>query len=861
MSKGKPVGKKSTAMGKQQQQARGQARAPTKGTGAKSKSSGPVGFTDSNAKWLKPKQHEAQHQKRPKGFQKPLAPPPRVPKASKRSRQDYEEPSDVEDDEDDEELGPQPSDKLDSDDDEAEEGLNESESEVDEDEEEGESESDLSDEEEDLGIMDDEFAEEDAHEEEHKGTIRPNKKQQLIDDDEDGDVDDDQLEGTSEDDDDQDMSDIGEEEEDDEDSEEEELPVERHARILEAAQKKRQKAAEREAADMAKMETNIMDVDRFTLPSGQEVEAEQFAGADLEAVRRRVKEVVRVLDNFKELRDPSRARSDYMDQLKQDLATYYGYNTFMLEVFLNMFSAAEAVELMEANEVPRPITLRTNTLKTRRRELAAALINRGVNLDPIGKWSKVGLVVYESKVPIGATPEYMAGHYMLQGASSFMPCMALAPQMNETIVDMAAAPGGKTSYLAALMKNTGIIFANELNKERLKSIQGNIHRLGVTNVVVSNYDGKELPRILGKNSVDRVMLDAPCSGTGVVAKDPTVKTSKSQEDIWKCSFLQKQLLLAAIDLVDASSKTGGYVVYSTCSIMVEENENIINYALKKRNVKVVPTGLEFGREGFIRYRDFRFHPSVKLAKRFYPHAHNLDGFFVCKLKKLSNQNKKPNEEAEDSDDDEEEALAQDAGKADSEAGTSGRITNGEAGPPQGSQPGKKQKKKQGFDGADGAGAEPETPKPQKPKVPIQVTPQSSLSELKRALAEKMAKKKSHQTSEQQEDVDTQQPTGDEAGVSKRDVDPSADSLLADKQQIKGKKGPKQQAGTDKSKQPIASGKTEEARMALSNGAKLKEKIDNKGSGEEKLKGTQAKGKDKVARKASGLQTKRQKKVQ
>ncbi|KAF7440410.1 rRNA (cytosine-C5-)-methyltransferase nop2 [Pleurotus ostreatus] len=374
------------------------------------------------------------------------------------------------------------------------------------------------------------------------------------------------------------------------------------------------------------------DGEAFHLPTAEErAEEKQAGGPDVNSVQRRMRECVRVLGNFKKRAEAGRSRSEYIEQLTSDIASYYGYNDFLTEKLFHLFPVAEAIEFFEANEVPRPVTIRTNTLRTRRRDLAQALVNRGVNLEPIGKWTNVGLQVFESSVPIGATPEYLAGHYMLQAASSFLPVIALAPQPNERVLDMASAPGGKTTHIAALLQNTGIVFANDANKARTKSLTANVHRLGCKNVVVCSYDGREFPKVMG--GFDRVLLDAPCSGTGVISKDSSVKVNKSNRDFTLLAHLQKQLILCAIDSVSPESKTGGYLVYSTCSVTVDENESVVDYALRKRsNVKLVDTGLEFGKEGFTQYRGKNFHPSVKLTRRFYPHVHNMDGFYVAKFK-------------------------------------------------------------------------------------------------------------------------------------------------------------------------------------------------------------------------------------
>jgi ribosomal RNA methyltransferase Nop2 len=383
------------------------------------------------------------------------------------------------------------------------------------------------------------------------------------------------------------------------------------------------------------MQTNIAAADIPDSDDDDDAAARKATLApDLQLLRTRITETTRVLTSFKELSDPSRSRADYINSLLNDICAYYGYSRFLAEKLWRLFTPTEALAFFEANETPRPLVIRTNTLRTHRRDLAHSLINRGVTLEPVGKWSKVGLQVFESQVPLGATPEYLAGHYILQAASSFLPVMALAPQENERVLDMAAAPGGKTTHAAALMRNTGVIFANDASKVRAKGLIGNIHRLGVKNTIVCHYSALEFPKVMG--GFDRVLLDAPCSGTGVIAKDQSVKTNKTEADFLRLPHLQKQLLLAAIDSVDHASKTGGYVVYSTCSVTVEENEQVVQYALNRRpNVKLVSTGLVFGKEGFTSFMGKKFHPSLKETRRYYPHAYNVDGFFVAKFKKVA----------------------------------------------------------------------------------------------------------------------------------------------------------------------------------------------------------------------------------
>jgi len=485
---------------------------------------------------------------------------------------------------------------------------------------------------------------------ENAGWLKPKKT--LIDSDDDDDDDDDEIL-----------------DEFDDNSDDDEMEVEKQSRLLDARRVEEKEEAEEEYRHTIATNTSI-----YHLPTKEELEKDLDRVVPPSELKSHIESILEVLAEFKARREPERSRKEYVDQLGLFIAELYGYLPELVEYFLTMFSPSEALEFVDYSDKVRPMVIRTNTLKTRRKDLALALMKRGVSLDPLANWSKVGLKITESPVPVGATPEYLSGHYMLQSAASMCPVLALSPQPKERVLDMSAAPGGKTSYIAQLMRNTGVVFANDLRADRQKATVANMHRLGVKNVITCMHDGRKLSKLFKNFKFDRILLDAPCSGLGVISRDPSVKVQRTIADVKKTAHLQKELLLAAIDVLNHKSKTGGVMVYSTCSISVFENEEVVNYALEKRDIKIVETELDFGTPAFTRYQQKRFHPSLSKTRRFYPHVHNMDGFYVAKIQKLSDKKKGESEPkpSQNEKDDENKIVAKESSDIKKQKKTNGK---------------------------------------------------------------------------------------------------------------------------------------------------------------------------------------------
>lgn len=306
----------------------------------------------------------------------------------------------------------------------------------------------------------------------------------------------------------------------------------------------------------------------------------------------------------------------------RELARKYGYEDYMISRFEQFVPDLE--KFLASMETPPPVYIRVNTLKIGPNALVQRLKDKGFSI----KDAELPdcLEVTAEPYSIGASAEHLLGYFYIQDKSSMVPPLALAPVAGDTVIDMAASPGGKTTHIAQLMNNEGLIAAIEKEPSRMPALRANLGRCGIRNVALFEMDAAEVGRL--DIRADKILLDAPCTGEGVIAKDRTRKKSRELADIAYCAGQQHELIDAAIAVL----KPGGTLVYSTCSFAPEENEAVVDYAVRKHGMKVEP--IPFGSPALTAFGSRRFSPEVANARRMFPHVHRTTGFFVARLRNV-----------------------------------------------------------------------------------------------------------------------------------------------------------------------------------------------------------------------------------
>lgn len=311
-------------------------------------------------------------------------------------------------------------------------------------------------------------------------------------------------------------------------------------------------------------------------------------------------------------------------QLNQKLPTEF-LNRIQME-----HDQVKAEKIMNGMMADRPVTLRVNTLKTDVRTAMKALQADNIKFDRV-LWNNEALVLKTTKEnDLVNHPLYMEGSIYLQSLSSMIPPLVLDPKPGAKVLDLTAAPGSKSTQMAALMQNRGLILANEINEIRAERLKYNIEKQGVSIATVRHGDGKRLEENYGEY-FDYVLLDAPCSGEGLFQlKDPKTYRFWSLKKVREFAVEQKKLLRTAIWAL----KPGGSLVYSTCTLSREENEDVLDWALTKYendlNVESISLQIPGGEPGLAKENSSNSNNRNYL--RIYPST-LMEGFFVAKLRK------------------------------------------------------------------------------------------------------------------------------------------------------------------------------------------------------------------------------------
>jgi len=304
------------------------------------------------------------------------------------------------------------------------------------------------------------------------------------------------------------------------------------------------------------------------------------------------------------------------------LSVRYSYPEWMVERWLSRFGEEETERLLAAGNEKPPLVVRVNTLRVTRDQLLLYLRSEIPEAEAC-RYSPEGIVLRGFRGRITDLRAFRVGWLQVQDEASQLVSYLVSPRPGERVLDACAGVGGKTTHLAQLMRNTGRIYAYDLYDWRLERLRENAARLGVNNVETATGDVLRSVRSLGGNFFDRILVDAPCTGTGVIRRHPDIKWARRPEDLVEVPKKQLALLAGLVEVL----KPGGVLVYATCSLEPEENEEVVAQFLSSHSEfeiedprKVLPEPARdlVDENGFLHT---------------YPHRHGLDGFFGVRLRK------------------------------------------------------------------------------------------------------------------------------------------------------------------------------------------------------------------------------------
>ena len=282
------------------------------------------------------------------------------------------------------------------------------------------------------------------------------------------------------------------------------------------------------------------------------------------------------------------------------------------------YSDEEYQKIVNGYNSNRPVTIRINTIKTTKENVLKELETNSISYEEVSWYSNALILKNTTEEVIRELNIYKEGHIYLQSLSSQLPPLFLEPKENDQILDMTAAPGGKTTEIAALADNKVMITATEKNKQRYERLKYNLEKQGVKRATVIQKDARYLDDFF---SFDKILLDAPCSGSGTLTENSM--NNFSMELLERINVTQEELLTKALKLI----KKDGYIIYSTCSILKDENEKLLQKFIDKKQIEIIPLDLSH-------YNNL---PTLKTTIEgtlcLYPDE-LYEGFFIAKIRKV-----------------------------------------------------------------------------------------------------------------------------------------------------------------------------------------------------------------------------------